>query len=177
MSTTATPPSPSPVPSSAPLLATTIERAAVQIPRDAEAEAAREAFLGWVAGLVHAHRGALARTARQEGLGPDDAFDAVQEAFQTFITMPEARGLLAELPADAAGVEDAVAAAEQHVRLAGCLLTLAEVPRTVVTLRMLDDLPGEDVARIIGVTPSHVAVLLHRAKARLLSCMTTCGDR
>ena len=215
MSTTATPPSPSPVPSSAPSLATTLERALVQIPRDAEAEAAREAFLGWVAGLVHAHRGALARTARQEGLGPDDAFDAVQEAFQTFITMPEARGLLEqpeesrrllvavtrnvarnrrrlhanarphtsdpdvldELPADAAGVEEAVAAAEQHVRLAGCLLTLAEVPRTVVTLRMLDDLPGEDVARIIGVTPSHVAVLLHRARARLLSCMTTCGDR
>jgi RNA polymerase sigma-70 factor (ECF subfamily) len=45
----------------------------------------------------------------------------------------------------------------------------------VVTLRMLDDLPGEDVARLLGVSAGHVAVLLHRAKARLLACMTTCG--
>lgn len=192
-----------------------LERGALAPPRDAAEQAGREVFLAWVASLVHDHRLALARVARHEGLGPDDAFDAVQEAFQTFITMPEARalldqpdesrkllatltrnvarnrrrlhanakphtsdpGVLDDLPADAAGVEDTIVAAEEHVRLAGCMLTLAEVPRTVVTLRMLDDLPGEDVARILGVSPGHVAVLLHRAKARLLTCMTTCGDR
>jgi RNA polymerase sigma-70 factor, ECF subfamily len=72
-------------------------------------------------------------------------------------------------------VEETIVAAEEHVRLASCMSTLAEVPRTVVTLRMLDDLPGEDVARLLGVSAGHVAVLLHRAKARLLACMTTCG--
>ena len=191
------------------------ERAALQPARDSEALAQREAFLAWVGQLVHDHRLALAGVARQEGLTPEDAFDAVQEAFHTFITMPEARPLLEQpdesrkllvavtrnvarnrrrlhasakphtsdpavldgLPADAAGVEDTIAAAEEHVRLAGCMLTLAEVPRTVVTLRMLDDLPGEDVARRLGVSPGHVAVLLHRAKARLLDSMSTCGDR
>jgi RNA polymerase sigma-70 factor (ECF subfamily) len=49
---------------------------------------------------------------------------------------------------------------------------LAEVQRAVVTLRMLDELPGEDVARQLGLTPGHVAVLLHRAKTNLHSCMT-----
>ncbi len=192
-----------------------LARAALRPPRDTQERAEREAFLGWVSQLVHDHRLALAGVARREGLPPEDAFDAVQEALQTFITMPEARallaqpdesrkllvavtrnaarnrrrlhvhakphtsdpGLLEELPADVAGVEETVAAAEEHVRLAGCMLTLAEVPRTVVTLRMLDDLPGEDVARRLGVSPGHVAVLLHRAKARLLDCMSTCGDR
>jgi RNA polymerase sigma-70 factor (ECF subfamily) len=42
----------------------------------------------------------------------------------------------------------------------------------VVTLRMLDQVPGEDVARTLGITAGHVAVLLHRAKASLLACMT-----
>ena len=177
----------------------------------------RLAFLTWVGRLVHRHRASLARVARREGLGPDDAFDAVQEAFHTFITLPEARALLDQadrsrkllvtltrnvarnrrrlhavarphasdpgtldaLPAGGATVEDTIAVAEEHVRLAGCLRTLAEVQRAVVTLRMLDEVPGEDAARVLGLTPGHVAVLLHRAKAHLLACMTTpapCGS-
>jgi RNA polymerase sigma-70 factor (ECF subfamily) len=48
---------------------------------------------------------------------------------------------------------------------------LAEAQRAVVTLRMLDELPGEDVARALGLAPGHVAVLLHRAKASLRDCM------
>lgn len=190
-----------------------LERAATRPPHGPEEAATRAAFLEWVGGLVHEHRAALARVARHEGLVPEDAFDAVQEAFQTFITLPEARPLLdrpdesrkllvaltrnvarnrrrlhanarphttdqailERLPAQVSGVEETIVAAEEHVRLASCMSTLAEVPRTVVTLRMLDDLPGEDVARLLGVSAGHVAVLLHRAKARLLACMTTCG--
>jgi RNA polymerase sigma-70 factor (ECF subfamily) len=170
----------------------------------------RASFLAWVGRLVHEHRAWLARLARREGLSPEDAFDAVQEAFHNFITLPRARALVDEpeharallatltrnvarnrrrlhavarphagdpqvlegLPAEAASVEEAIAAAEEQIRLAGCLRTLAEVPRTVVTLRMLDEVPGDDVARILGITPGHVAVLLHRAKANLLACMT-----
>ncbi len=170
----------------------------------------RATFLDWVGRLVHQHRTWLARLARREGLAPEDAFDAVQEAFHTFIILPRARALVEEpdharrllavltrnvarnrrrlhavarphatdpqllegLPAETASVEEAIAAAEEQIRLAGCLRTLAEVPRTVVTLRMLDEVAGDDVARILGITPGHVAVLLHRAKANLLACMT-----
>ena len=35
--------------------------------------------------------------------------------------------------------------------------------RRVVTLRMLDEQPGEDVAELLGLSPNHVAVLLMRA--------------
>jgi RNA polymerase sigma-70 factor (ECF subfamily) len=59
------------------------------------------------------------------------------------------------------------------VRLCGCVAALAEAQRAVVTLRMLDELPGQDVARTLGISPGHVAVLLHRAKTNLHTCMTT----
>jgi RNA polymerase sigma-70 factor (ECF subfamily) len=166
-------------------------------------------FLAWVGQLVHQHRAALARTARHEGLSPEDALDAAQEAFHTFLTLPEARRLVDEpepsrkllvtltrniarnrrrlhavarphetgaplddLPAADPSAEESVAAAERHLQLAGCLGRLADVQRAVVTLRMLDEVPGEDVARTLDITPGHVAVLLHRAKANLLACMT-----
>ena len=167
--------------------------------------------MAWTGRMVHAHRGRLAAVARREGLTPEDAFDAVQEAFHTFITLPEAQALvdkaepsrkflvaltrnvarnrrrlhavarphandesLSEIAASAASIEEVIVAAEEHVRLEGCMRTLAEIPRAVVTLRMLDELPGDDVARTLGIAPGHVAVLLHRAKASLLACMTSC---
>ena len=186
------------------------------------AETDSGAFLGWVGQLVHRHRRELAGVARGEGLTAEEAFDAVQDAFQTFITLPAARrphestvahrasgaerlgdesrrllitltrnvarnhrrlharakphagdpALLAALPAATAGADDIIAAAEDQIRLHRCVQTLAEVQRAVVTLRMLDEVPGEDVAVALGITPGHVAVLLHRAKLNLLACMT-----
>jgi len=168
------------------------------------------AFLGWVGQLVHRHRGELAAVARAEGLTAEDAFDAVQDAFHTFLTLPAAHPLvdagdesrrllvtltrnvarnrrrlhanarrhggdtdmLAGLPAAAAGADELIAAAQDQIRLRRCVQTLADVQRAVVTLRMLDDVPGEDVAHALGITPGHVAVLLHRAKVNLLGCMT-----
>jgi len=59
------------------------------------------------------------------------------------------------------------------VRLRGCVQTLGDLQRVVVTLRMLDEVPGEDVARALGISAGHVAVILHRAKGNLLACMTT----
>ena len=60
---------------------------------------------------------------------------------------------------------------EQREQLARCVGELAEAQRAVVTLRMLDEVPGEDVARMLGIAAGHVAVLLHRAKANLATCM------
>jgi RNA polymerase sigma-70 factor (ECF subfamily) len=50
--------------------------------------------------LVHEHRGRLARVATSEGLTAEDALDAVQEAFQSLLTLPQA-ALLCEAPEDA----------------------------------------------------------------------------
>src|SRR5882724_11063134 len=165
-------------------------------------------FSDWVTRLVYTHRGRLAAVARREGLGAEDAFDAVQEAFTAFLILPRARALApsawaghtlvalvrnvarnarrrhavarphvsddtaVEALADGApAADERLARAEERGRLARCVARLAEVQRAVVTLRMLDDRPGEDVARELGIQPGHVAVLLHRAKADLRACL------
>lgn len=76
------------------------------------------------------------------------------------------------LAAPQAAADDQLLAAEEHARLDCCMGRLADVQRAVVTLRMLDELPGSDVARQLGVTPGHVAVLLHRAKSALATCLS-----
>lgn len=75
--------------------------------------------------------------------------------------------------ADAPSTDDAIARAEEHVRLRACVEELCEIQKAVVTLRMLEEQPGEDVARALGISAGHVAVLLHRAKAALRACMTS----
>ncbi|MEO8700771.1 MAG: sigma-70 family RNA polymerase sigma factor [Kofleriaceae bacterium] len=56
-------------------------------------------------------------------------------------------------------------------QLAGCMRKLGDVQRHVVTLRVLEELSGAEAARELGLTPNHVAVLLHRAREELQSCM------
>ncbi|HEY8072870.1 MAG TPA: sigma-70 family RNA polymerase sigma factor [Labilithrix sp.] len=74
--------------------------------------------------------------------------------------------------AEDATVETLVARAEEHVRLRACVEQLCETQRAVVTLRLLEERAGEDVAATLGLTRGHVDVLLHRAKHALRVCMT-----
>jgi RNA polymerase sigma-70 factor (ECF subfamily) len=73
---------------------------------------------------------------------------------------------------DLTSQDDLVARAEEQVRLRACVAELCEIQRAVVTLRMLEERPGEDVAQLLGITKGHAAVLLHRAKSSLRACMT-----
>ncbi len=57
-------------------------------------------------------------------------------------------------------------------QLAGCMAKLADAHRHVVTLRVLEELSGDEAALELGVTSGHVAVLLHRARKQLAACMT-----
>jgi len=70
------------------------------------------------------------------------------------------------------GVDELLGEAEERLRLQGCVASLADLQRAVVTLRMLEEIDGEGVAAALGISPGHVAVLLHRAKASLAICMT-----
>jgi RNA polymerase sigma-70 factor, ECF subfamily len=72
--------------------------------------------------------------------------------------------------------EQLLSRAEEAVRLRACVATLCEIQRAVVTLRLLEERPGEDVALLLGVTKNHVAVLLHRAKAALRECLLASED-
>lgn len=60
-------------------------------------------FTGWVSALARTHTRGLASVARSEGLGSEDALDAVQEAFLTFLLLPQARSLV-EFPEDSAKI-------------------------------------------------------------------------
>jgi RNA polymerase sigma-70 factor (ECF subfamily) len=80
--------------------------------------------------------------------------------------------VLEGLPAPQPNVEELLSAAEERLRLQGCVASLADLQRAVVTLRMLEGIDGAEVAAALGITPGHVAVLLHRAKANLAACMT-----
>jgi RNA polymerase sigma-70 factor, ECF subfamily len=168
-----------------------------------------ESFFGWVTQLVHAHRGRLAGIVQREGVRADDALDCVQEAFLSFLKLPQARLLVGSpkdsakllailarniarnrrrrhdytkphivdeeivlgLPSNAAPADEVIALAEQHALTLGCMMTLSEVQRAVVNLRLVDEVTGEDVARQLGTTPNHVAVLLLRARQRLQRCL------
>jgi RNA polymerase sigma-70 factor, ECF subfamily len=56
-------------------------------------------------------------------------------------------------------------------QLVGCMSRLGDVHRQIITLRVLEELSGEQAARALGLTPNHVAVLLHRARKELERCM------
>ncbi|HEY1954835.1 MAG TPA: sigma-70 family RNA polymerase sigma factor [Polyangiaceae bacterium] len=81
---------------------------------------------------------------------------------------------LDEHRADAAEIapDERIARAEEHVRLRACVERLCDTQRAVVTLRMLEERDGEDVAAALGITRGHVDVLLHRARGALFACMT-----
>jgi RNA polymerase sigma-70 factor, ECF subfamily len=174
---------------------------------------ARPGFLEWATRLVHTHRARLYRLARREGLRAEDSLDCVQDAFHTFLLLPQARQLvesaddsikllsvlvrnharnrrrrheiarphdsgdetLALLTAEAPPVDELIAQAEDFALMIGCLDHLGKLQRAVVALRMLDEVAGEDVAAMLELPPSHVAVLLHRAKQNLRSCMLSAG--
>ena len=51
-------------------------------------------FLEWVTRLAHTHRARLYGLARREGLRGEDALDSVQDAFHTFLLLPQARQLV-----------------------------------------------------------------------------------
>jgi RNA polymerase sigma-70 factor (ECF subfamily) len=78
---------------------------------------------------------------------------------------------------DAPTVEALLAHAEDSVRLRACVAELCTVQRAVVTLRLLEERSGEDVAATLGLSRGHVDVVVHRAKAALRVCMRGARDR
>lgn len=78
---------------------------------------------------------------------------------------------LDQLEADTPSPEVVLDRAETTAQLAGCMRRLGDLHRHVVTLRVLEQLSGAEAAHQLGLTVGHVAVLLHRARAELQSCM------
>jgi RNA polymerase sigma-70 factor, ECF subfamily len=77
----------------------------------------------------------------------------------------------AELPASGEPPEVAIDRARELAQLGGCMAQLGDVHRHVITLRVLEELSGDEAGRALGLTPGHVAVLLYRARKQLEHCM------
>ena len=60
--------------------------------------------------------------------------------------------LPSQAPAGDETIDDVLGRAEEHVRLRACVEELCEIQKAVVTLRMLEEQPGEDVARALGIS-------------------------
>jgi RNA polymerase sigma-70 factor (ECF subfamily) len=67
--------------------------------------------------------------------------------------------------------EELVTQGENLLRLRACVAELCSIQRAVVTLRLLDERSGEDVADALGLSRGYVDVLVHRAKDSLRICM------
>src|SRR5262252_3005768 len=72
--------------------------------------------------------------------------------------------------ADGETTEELLGRAEELTRVYGCLLRMNRLQRAAILLSTLDDRPGEDVSDILGVSPGHLRVLLHRARAHVRAC-------
>jgi len=159
----------------------------------------------WIGGLARTHAGRLAAIARREGASAADALDVVQDAFQRLLVREDLRGdpdgaartLGAmvrngarnlrrrhynarphddvELVGEGESPVEVLERGDTAQQLVGCLAALGDVHRHVVTLRVLDELSGDEVATELGLTTGHVAVLLHRARKQLERCMLQAG--
>lgn len=151
--------------------------------------------------LLSRDRGALIAVARAEGLTAEESLECVQDALITFLSRDEPDHALATVKTivrnaarnhrrlhhralphvpldeettagDDVDAEHLLSHAEDVVRLRLCVSSLCSVQRAVVTLRLLEERSGEDVAIALGLSRGHVDVLVHRAKAALRVCMT-----
>ena len=57
-------------------------------------------------------------------------------------------------------------------RLAHCLQGLPERERSVLMLTFYDDMPADDLARELNLSPANIRVIRHRGLARLRQCVT-----
>lgn len=61
--------------------------------------------------------------------------------------------------------------AEFWAALSRCIQGLPERQARVFCLRELDELPGDEVCKVLGVSASNLWVLMHRARAGLRRCL------
>lgn len=52
-----------------------------------------------------------------------------------------------------------------------CLAGLPEAHRRAFSMREFDGLAGEEISKVLGVTPTNLWVMLHRARAKLRKCL------
>ena len=114
----------------------------------------------WIFGILHRKA-----QERKRGLARDDAQDPIDEIFES--QFDPAGGWITP-PVD---LERQMASNELGDAIRGCLEHLPAPLREVFVLREMQDLNTNEICKILGRTVTHVGVQLHRARARLRSCL------
>ncbi|MDQ3440742.1 MAG: sigma-70 family RNA polymerase sigma factor [Planctomycetota bacterium] len=101
---------------------------------------------------------------------------ATRRAIDVIRQRAAARARMTALPDDiaapSAGPLKAMAGRETLDLLRGAIADLPEQESAVFCLAQLEQMESTDVARVLNLTPNHVAVLLHRARKRLQARLT-----
>jgi len=118
----------------------------------------------WIFGILH-HK---AQERRRE-LARDAAHDPIDELFEAQF---DERGSWRTPPV---AFERQIEARELRDAIQGCVEQLPPSLREAFVLRDMQDLDTSEICKILGRTVTHVGVQLHRARARLRSCLEALG--
>ena len=118
----------------------------------------------WLFGIL-LHKSQERRRARVR----DERHDAIDEEWADNF---DARGRWIRPPLEP---DRAFEAREARQAIEACLPGLPDQQRDVFLLRLVEDLPAADVSNILGLTITHIGVLLHRARLRLRACLGARG--
>ena len=118
----------------------------------------------WIFGILHRK----AQERRRE-LARDETQDPIDEIFESQF---DQAGNWSTPPVD---LERLMASSELGGAISGCLEHLPTALREVFVLREMQDLDTNEICKILGRTVTHIGVQLHRARARLRSCLEAQG--
>lgn len=114
----------------------------------------------WLFGIL-LHKSQERRRAR----GKDEQHDPIDEEWADNFN---ARGRWIRPPLEP---DRAFESWEARQAIEDCLPGLPDQQRDVFLLRLVEDLSAADVSNILGLTITHIGVLLHRARLRLRACL------
>lgn len=120
----------------------------------------RSSVATWLFGIL-LRKAQERRRARQR----DDQHDRLDEEWAAHF---DAAGSWIRPPA---GPDGALEAHQMAVAIGACLEDLSCQQRDVLTLRLQEELPAADVGNVLGLTVTHVGVLLHRARVLMRKCL------
>jgi RNA polymerase sigma-70 factor (ECF subfamily) len=87
--------------------------------------------------------------------------------FQYFEPQAEQNETPEQRIADSVKTDASIMAGERHTEVAQALLLLPEEFRTVLVLRVIEEMPVEEVAESLGISTGTVKSRLHRAKEKM----------
>ena len=118
----------------------------------------------WIFGILHRKA-----QERRRDMARDDVQDPIDDIFES--QFDQAGGWTTP-PVD---LERQIAANQLGDAIHGCVEQLPLPLREVFVLREMQDLTTNEICKILGRTVTHIGVQLHRARARLRSCLEAQG--